>query len=152
MSFLTKLTKVNDRAAKRLGRGGGSGKGFHTVGRGQKGQKTRGTIPVWFEGGQLPLIRRTPFIRGKRRFKSLKGDAVIVTLKTLNKFKANSSVDAKAVVETLKISQKWVDKAGIKVVATGKLEKALKVNLPASAAAAKAIEKAGGTIAARSEA
>ncbi|MFZ2202372.1 MAG: 50S ribosomal protein L15, partial [Microgenomates group bacterium] len=120
----SKLTKVNAPRAKRLGRGGGSGKGFHTVGRGQKGQKTRGTIPVWFEGGQLPLIRRTPFVRGKRRFKSLKGDAVIVTLKTLNKFKANQTVDAKAVVETLKISQKWVDKAGIKVVATGKLEKA----------------------------
>ena len=152
MSFLTKLEKINTRSAKRLGRGGGSGKGFHTVGRGQKGQKTRGTIPVWFEGGQLPLIRRTPFIRGKRRFKSLKGDAVIVTLKTLNKFKANQTVDAQAVVETLKISQKWIAKAGIKVVATGKLEKALKVSLPASAAAAKAIEKAGGTIEARSEA
>ena len=145
MTFLSKLPKVTSRPAKRLGRGGGSGKGFHTVGRGQKGQKTRGTIPVWFEGGQLPLIRRTPFIRGKRRFKSLKGDAVIVTLKTLNKFKANQTVDAQAVVETLKISQKWIAKAGIKVVATGKLEKALKVSLPASAAAVKAITAAGGS-------
>ena len=146
MTFLSKLPKVTSRPAKRLGRGGGSGKGFHTVGRGQKGQKTRGTIPVWFEGGQLPLIRRTPFIRGKRRFKSLKGDAVIVTLKTLNKFKANQTVDAQAVVETLKVNQKWVDKSGIKVIATGKLEKALKISLPASAAAVKAIQKAGGTI------
>ena len=145
--FLSNLPKTNSRPAKRLGRGGGSGKGFHTVGRGQKGQKTRGSIPVWFEGGQLPLIRRTPFIRGKRRFKSLKGDAVIVTLNTLNKFKAGEIVDAKAVVETLKISQKWIDKSGIKVVATGKLEKALKVNLPVSAAAAKAIEAAGGSVA-----
>lgn len=142
------LPKTNTRPAKRLGRGGGSGKGFHTVGRGQKGQKTRGTIPIWFEGGQLPLIRRTPFVRGKRRFKSLKGDAVIITLKTLNKFKTNQTVDAKAVIETLKISQKWIDKSGIKVVATGKLEKALKVGLPASAAAIKAIEKAGGTVSA----
>lgn len=146
--LLSKLPKTNARPAKRLGRGGGSGKGFHTVGRGQKGQKTRGTIPVWFEGGQLPLIRRTPFIRGKRRFKSLSGDAVIVTLKTLNKFKTNQVVDAKAVVETLKINQKWVDKSGIKVVATGKLEKALKVNLPASAAAIKAIKAAGGSVSA----
>ncbi len=143
---LSKLPKTNARPAKRVGRGGGSGKGFHTVGRGQKGQKTRGSIPVWFEGGQLPLIRRTPFVRGKRRFKSLKGDTVIVTLTTLNKFQADQTVDIKAVVQTLKISQKWIDKAGIKVVATGKLEKSLKVNLPASAAAAKAIEAAGGSI------
>ncbi len=143
---LTNLPKTNARPAKRIGRGGGSGKGFHTVGRGQKGQKTRGTIPAWFEGGQLPLIRRTPFVRGKRRFKSLKGDAVIITLNTLNKFKADQTVDIKAVVETLKISQKWIDKAGIKVVATGKLEKSLKVNLPASASAIKAIELAGGSL------
>lgn len=145
-NFLANLPKVTTRPAKRLGRGGGSGKGFHTAGRGQKGQKTRGTIPVWFEGGQLPLIRRTPFVRGKRRFKSLKGEAVIVTLNTLNKFKANQVVDAKAIVETLKINQKWVDKSGIKVVATGKLEKALKVNLPASTSAIKAIEAAGGSL------
>ncbi len=144
--YLEKLTKITSRAGKRLGRGYGSGKGGHTVGRGQKGQKTRGAMPAWFEGGQLPLIRRTPFVRGKRRFKSLKGDAVIVTLNTLNKFKANQTVDSKAVSETLKISPKWIAKSGIKVVATGKLEKALKVNLPVSTSAAKAIEAAGGSV------
>jgi large subunit ribosomal protein L15 len=144
--FLAKLKKVNARSGKILGRGYGSGKGGHTVGRGQKGQKTRGSIPVWFEGGQLPLIRRTPFVRGKRRFQSLKGDAAIITLNALNKFKANETVDEKAVIETLKLSPKWLAKSGIKVVATGKLEKALKVNLPVSAAAARAIEAAGGSI------
>lgn len=143
---LFSLPKINAHSAKRIGRGFGSGKGGHTVGRGQKGQKTRGSMPVWFEGGQLPLIRRTPFIKGKRRFKSLTGEAAVITLKTLNKFKENQVVDEKAIIETLKLSPKWLAKSGIKVVATGKLEKALKVNLPVSVAAAKAIEAAGGSI------
>lgn len=147
--LLSKLTKVNARGAKRLGRGGGSGKGFHTVGRGQKGQKSRGTIPVWFEGGQLPLIRRTPFVRGKRRFKSLKGETIIITLNTLNKFESGQTVDAVSAVSVLKLHTARVAKRGLKVVATGKLEKALKVNLPASAAAAKAIEAAGGSVSSR---
>ena len=37
--------------------GGGKGK---TSGRGQKGQKSRNTVPVWFEGGQMPIQRRLP--------------------------------------------------------------------------------------------
>ncbi len=144
--FLTNLTKINTRPGKRLGRGYGSGKGGHTAGRGQKGQKTRGSIPVWFEGGQLPLIRRTPFIRGKRRFQSLKGETIIITLNTLNKFKANETVDTQSALSTLKLHPARVAKQGLKIVATGKLEKALKVSLPVSAAAARAIEKAGGSV------
>jgi large subunit ribosomal protein L15 len=54
---------------KRVGRGHGSGSG-KTSGRGHKGQKSRSgaSIPAWFEGGQMPLHRRTP----KRGFKPLK--------------------------------------------------------------------------------
>jgi large subunit ribosomal protein L15 len=46
---------------KRLGKGVGSGTG-KTAGRGHKGQKSRsgGKIPIWFEGGQMPLQRRLP--------------------------------------------------------------------------------------------
>ncbi len=145
--ILSNLKPVLARRGKRHGQGYGSGKGGHTVGRGQKGQKTRGTIPMWFEGGQLPLIRRTPFIRGKRRFQSLTGDTVIITLNALNKFKANDTVDAASAVAILKLPQKRVDKSGLKIVATGKLDKALKVSLPVTAAAAKAITAAGGSVA-----
>lgn len=144
--ILSNLSKITTRSAKRIGRGFGSGKGGHTVGRGQKGQKTRGTIPVWFEGGQLPLIRRTPFIKGKRRFNSLKGETIIITLNTLNKFTEGQTVDAVSAVSVLKLHQARVNKRGLKIVATGKLKKALKVNLPVSTAASKAIEAAGGTI------
>jgi len=48
---------------KRLARGIG-GKGGKTAGRGTKGQKARDTIPVSFEGGQLPMSMRVPKLRG----------------------------------------------------------------------------------------
>ncbi len=48
---------------KRVGRGIG-GKGGKTAGRGTKGQRARFTVPVGFEGGQLPLQQRLPKLRG----------------------------------------------------------------------------------------
>jgi large subunit ribosomal protein L15 len=48
---------------RRVGRGIG-GKGGKTAGRGTKGQGARDTIPVGFEGGQLPLTQRIPKLRG----------------------------------------------------------------------------------------
>ena len=48
---------------KRVGRGIG-GKGGKTAGRGTKGQKARGTVPVGFEGGQMPLHMRVPKLQG----------------------------------------------------------------------------------------
>lgn len=56
--------KGKKRPAKRIGRGYGSGKGGHTVGRGQKGQKARGKMSPGFEGGQLPLGKRLPVRKG----------------------------------------------------------------------------------------
>jgi large subunit ribosomal protein L15 len=48
---------------KRVGRGIG-GRGGKTAGRGTKGQGARGTIPVGFEGGQMPLHMRVPKLKG----------------------------------------------------------------------------------------
>ena len=53
----------SNRRRKRVGRGIG-GKGGKTAGRGTKGQKARDTVPVGFEGGQMPLQRRVPKLRG----------------------------------------------------------------------------------------
>jgi large subunit ribosomal protein L15 len=52
-----------NRRRKRVGRGIG-GKGGKTAGRGTKGQKARRQIPAGFEGGQMPLQRRLPKLRG----------------------------------------------------------------------------------------
>jgi large subunit ribosomal protein L15 len=56
------LTKVVNRRKKRVGRGAGSGKGMHTVGRGQKGQNSRAGSHRrrGFEGGQTPINRLLP--------------------------------------------------------------------------------------------
>src|ERR671914_2071911 len=53
------------RKRRRIGRGLGSGRGT-TAGKGQKGQKARagGGVPPYFEGGQLPLVKRLPYRRG----------------------------------------------------------------------------------------
>jgi large subunit ribosomal protein L15 len=53
----------SNRRRKRVARGIG-GKGGKTAGRGTKGQKARDTIPAGFEGGQMPLQRRVPKLRG----------------------------------------------------------------------------------------
>lgn len=143
---LHELISIVRRTKKRVGRGPGSGKGFHTTGRGQKGQKSRGKIPSWFEGGQLPLIRRTPFIKGKTRFGPLKSKPVIVTLTQLNRFPAGSTIDAETILKSYNISPKAVATCGMKLVATGRLDKALKVKLNMSASAKKAIETAKGSV------
>ncbi len=142
-----KLPLVTTRRAKRIGQGGGSGKGFHTSGRGQKGQKARGTMPLWFEGGNLPLVRRTPFIKGKSRFNSLTAEKIVVTLDQLNQFEDGATVDFASLAKVLKISAKKLEWANAKVLTSGTLKKALTVKITTSASAKKAIEKAGGKVA-----
>ena len=146
MSLLNQLPPVKSKSKRRLGRGYGSQKGGHTSSRGQKGQKSRNKLPIWFEGGQLPLIRRTPFIKGKSRFNSLKPKPVTVTLDELNAFKANSTVDLKSISTTLKLSSQQLLNQGAKILASGQIKKALIVKVPASKTAAKAIQKAGGRV------
>jgi ribosomal protein L15 len=67
---MIRLPKVVQRSKKRVGRGIGSGKGGHTSGRGQKGQKSRGKIGVLFEGMKVKksLLKRLPKMRGKGKF------------------------------------------------------------------------------------
>ena len=142
-TLLSNLPKLSKTPKKRLGRGFGSGVGGHTVGRGQKGQKTRGVMPLWFEGGQLPLIRRTPFIKGKHRFQVIKLQPITVNFDRLDKFEANSVIDPLFLATALKVNEKEA-KRGFKIIATGKLTKALQIAAPASAGAIKAIEAAGG--------
>ncbi len=71
---MIKLPKVKYKTKKRVGRGHGSGKGAHTVGRGQKGQKAREKVHILFEGLKVKksLIKRLPKLRGKGKFKAKK--------------------------------------------------------------------------------
>lgn len=128
---------------KRVGRGPGSGTG-KTAGRGVKGQGKRSAgreTPFWFEGGQMPLVRRIP----KRGF--FNRDRVtyqIVNVAALSVFKAGSTVDAEALLAHGLVRRKG---GGIKILAQGDAPKklALKVQRVSKSARQK-IEKAGGSI------
>ena len=127
------------KAAKRKGRGAGSGNG-KTAGYGHKGQKARsGVKKAGYEGGQMPLQRRLP----KRGFNNIFA-TVYATVKVsdLEKFEADSVVDVNALLER-GIIKKSLD--GVKVLGNGELSKPLTVKLNAYTASAKEkIEKAGG--------
>lgn len=143
---LHQLSKTTTKPKKRLGRGYGSGKGGHTTVRGTKGQKSRSKIPMWFEGGQLPQIRRFPFIRGKGRFKSLKPDVVEINLSQLNTLKPNSQVNPKTLVDMGLVRPADIKSKHIKILGRGKLEVPLNINLPTSKSARNKIEAAGGKV------
>lgn len=144
MSLLNQLVSITTKPAKRVGRGYGSGKGSHTVGRGGKGQTSRvgDKNRNWFEGGQLPLIKRLPMQRGKGRLKSVRPTAEI-TLSELNNVKAQP-----VTLETLRLAgliPRGYDKA--KVIASGKIVNAVTLKgVGVTPTAQKAIEAAGGAV------
>ena len=129
-------------AKRRVGRGIGSGLG-KTAGRGHKGQKSRagGFHKVGFEGGQMPLQRRLP----KRGFVSLtRNDTAEVRLSDLEKMPVDT-------VDLLALKQAGVVPAtalSAKVVKTGELKRALKLQgLLLTKGARAAVEAAGGSVA-----
>ncbi|KAB7666158.1 50S ribosomal protein L15 [Bacillus sp. B1-b2] len=125
---------------KRKGRGIGSGNG-KTAGKGHKGQNARsgGGVRPGFEGGQTPLFRRLP----KRGFTNInRKEYAIVNLDTLNRFEDGTEVTPELLIETGVVSN---ERAGIKILASGKVEKKLTVKAHKFSSAAKeAIEAAGG--------
>lgn len=136
-----KPAKGAHKPKKRVGRGIGCGSG-KTCGRGHKGQRSRsgGKIPAGFEGGQMPLQRRVP----KFGFTSRKAMVTAeVRLHELNKL-----TDGVADLNALKAAD--IIPNGIevaKIIASGKLEKAITVrSLRVTKGAKLAIESAGGKI------
>jgi large subunit ribosomal protein L15 len=127
---------------KRLGRGPGSGLGT-TGGKGQKGQKARagGQVRAGFEGGQTPLIRRLPKIGFHNPFSK---DVVTVNVGNLERFAAGATVDPDQ-LHAAGLIRKRFD--SVKILGSGKLDKALTVRAHAFSQGAKAlIEQAGGKV------
>jgi large subunit ribosomal protein L15 len=131
----------SNKAAKRKGRGHGSGNG-KTAGYGHKGQKARsGAKKAGFEGGQLPLQRRLPKV-GFNNSVFATNYAIINVCDLEERFEANSVVDEAAVV-ACGLVKKVND--GIKVLGRGEITKPMTVELKAFSASAKEkIEAAGG--------
>ena len=144
----TKLLKTVTRRAKRLGRGYGSGKGGHTVGRGQKGQKARGKVGVMFEGIKMKksFIKKLPLQRGRGKF-GPHNKPVIIKLRYLNLFASGAKVDLNALIKQGIVERADAEDFGVKILGDGKLEKKLTIEVPISKHAAKTVEKAGGKVA-----
>ncbi|HSX48778.1 MAG TPA: 50S ribosomal protein L15 [Candidatus Saccharimonadales bacterium] len=141
------LPKVVSRRAKRIGRGGGSGKGFHTAGRGQKGQKARTDIHILFEGFKVKksLIHRLPMHRGKGKFKA-NAKPITINLEALNLLPADSKVTVDSLVKAGIVVASEAKIYGVKILGDGKLTKKLTVSLPISKSASKKVVAAGGTV------
>ena len=131
------------KAAKRLGRGIGSGLG-KTSGKGHKGQWARsgGGVRPGFEGGQMPIARRVP----KRGFNHVaKKVYVIVNVGDLADVPAGMVVDYGFVMEN-GLAKAVKNNCGLKVLGDGELNVALTVKAAKFSASAKAaIEAANGT-------
>ena len=130
------------KVRNRVGRGTSSGNG-KTSGRGQKGQKARsgGGVRLGFEGGQTPLFRRLP----KRGFTNVnRKEYAVINLDVLNRFEDGTEVTPVALVEAGIVKN---EKAGIKVLGNGSLDKKLTVKAAKfSKHAQETIEAAGGAI------
>lgn len=141
---IDQLMSIKLRPKKRVGRGLGSGKG-KTAGRGTKGQKARGKIPVGFTGAGLAIYKKLPLRRGlgnRQVTKKMK----VLPLNKLNIFNGRSVVDVEALVKNNLISRKDAER-GVKILsARDKLTKALTIKLAVSKSARVAIEKAGGKV------
>ena len=128
---------------KRVGRGPGSGHG-KTSCRGQKGQRARsgGGVPPWFEGGQMPLIRRLP----KRGFRNpFRVEYKVVNVRDLVKrFSEGDTVDPAALKAAGLIKGRDVR---VKLLGDGEINFALTVKVHAvSKSAREKIERAGGRV------
>jgi large subunit ribosomal protein L15 len=142
-----KLPKIVNKSKKRLGRGYGSGKGGHTVGRGQKGQKARTKIGVLFEGMKVKksLLKKLPLQRGKDKFKA-RQKPIIVKMSLLNLLPKGSEVNLDLLVKHGIVEEKAAKVLGVKILGDGEISQKMIVDLPISHSAAKKIEKAGGKV------
>jgi large subunit ribosomal protein L15 len=127
------------RPRRRVGRGI-AGKGGKTAGRGMKGQGARGTIPAGFEGGQMPLARRVPKLKG---FKNpFRVEYAVVNLDALQSFEGDQ-VDP----DVLRARGLVAKQGLVKILGRGELHRAVRVKAHAfSKSAEQAITAAGGSV------
>ena len=129
----------SSRPRRRVGRGI-AGKGGKTAGRGMKGQGARSRVKPWFEGGQMPLSRRVPKLKGFTN--PFRVEYAVVNLDTIAAFEGDE-VDP----DTLR-ARGLVQKQGlVKVLGRGQLDRPVRVAAHAfSRSAEAAITAAGGTV------
>ena len=142
MEHLLAPSKGARKNRKRIGRGDAAGQGS-TAGRGNKGQKSRsgGGPPVWFEGGQLPLIKGLPMKRGfHNRFKTYYS---LIKVETLESFDAGERITPELLLEKGYLRNLNLP---VKIVGDGEISKSVTVVASKFTQSARAkIEAAKGT-------
>ena len=124
---------------KRVGRGI-AGKRGKTAGRGTKGTKARSKVPVWYEGGQLPLPRRLPKMKGftnpfRVEYQPINLDTIVES--------GLSEVTPEGLLEKGLVSKG----AMVKILGRGQIDRPVTVKAHAvSKSAEEAISAAGGTV------
>jgi large subunit ribosomal protein L15 len=127
------------RPKRRVGRGI-AGKGGKTAGRGTKGQGARNNVKPGFEGGQMPLSRRVPKLKG---FKNpFRVEYAVINLDAIQDFDGDEVTP-----DTLR-AKGLVHKRGlVKVLGRGEVSRPMRVKAHAfSRAAEQAITAAGGSV------
>ncbi len=145
--LLSNLTpaKGSRKKRKRIARGQGSGHGG-TATRGHKGALSRSgtTYYPWFEGGQMPLVRRVP----KRGFHSpFRVEYQVVNVETLDRLATNGKLPGGVISPEVLLKLGVVKKAHkpVKILGNGELKAKLNITANAfSKSAVEKIEKAGG--------
>lgn len=130
---------------KRVGRGIAAGQG-KTAGRGTKGQNARsgGGVSLYFEGGQLPLVRKLPFVRGVGFRDPWRVGFTPVNLERLDGFQRGAEITPETLVEAGIIKRR--DELVV-ILGRGQLKQPLTVKAHRFSASARAkIEAVGGVV------
>ena len=124
----------------RVGRGEAGRRG-KTAGRGTKGLKARSKVRRGFEGGQMPLQRRMPKLRGFRNPNRV--EYTVINVERLNEFDAGATVTA----DDLRAGGLVKHRGKVKVLGEGEIDRALTVKAHAfSLGAVEKIKAAGGSV------
>ncbi|MFH1561595.1 MAG: uL15 family ribosomal protein [Patescibacteria group bacterium] len=145
---LNNLPKTTVKKKKRLGRGYGSTKGGHTVGRGAKGDKARGSSGLLFAGtkSKKSWLKRLPLWRGKGRHQPVTASPISLFLSQIeNQFKAGETVSLDSLVKKGIISSRQRSR-GVKLLAKGQIKQKLVVSVPCSGKLNRQITKLGGKL------
>ena len=135
-----KLTPGSTKSKIRKGRGE-AGKRGKTAGRGTKGTGARKTVPAYFEGGQIPLYRRIPKLKGLKN--TPKMSYVVVNVSDLQDKNLKGDIDP----EILQKNGLTRKKGFVKILGNGEITNSVNVKAHAvSESAKKKIEDAGGTV------
>ena len=135
-----KPTPGSSKSKLRKGRGE-SGKRGKTAGRGTKGTGARKTVPAYFEGGQIPLYRRIPKLKGLKN--TPKMSYVVVNVSDLQEKNLKGDIDPDVLQQNGLTRKKGL----VKVLGNGDITNTVNINVHAvSESAKKKIDDAGGTV------